>query len=97
MEQEVIELRQACTSLDASYNPRITYIMVQKKHHTQFFAESRQDVNSSGNILPGTVIDRTVCDRARFDFYLFSHAGLRGTSNATKYVALVRTGNKPCF
>ena len=49
--QEVTALRRAFKRLDASYAPRVTFIIVQKRHHTRFFAMSRQDSDRSGNPL----------------------------------------------
>ena len=51
MAQEVTALRRAFKRLDASYAPRVTFIIVQKRHHTRFFAMNRQDSDRSGNPL----------------------------------------------
>ena len=39
----------------ARYNekPKITFIVVQKRHHTRLFPNDRQWTDRSGNILPG--------------------------------------------
>jgi hypothetical protein len=47
---------QACASLEPNYQPPVTFIVVQKRHHTRLFANNHRDRNStdrSGNILPG--------------------------------------------
>lgn len=47
---------QACASLEPSYQPPVTFIVVQKRHHTRLFSSNHKDGNStdkSGNILPG--------------------------------------------
>ena len=47
---------QACASLEQDYQPPVTFIVVQKRHHTRLFAANhsdKQSVDSSGNILPG--------------------------------------------
>ena len=49
---------QACASLEPSYQPPVTFVIVQKRHHTRLFANNHDDRNStdkSGNILPGKV------------------------------------------
>ena len=49
---------QACASLEPNYQPPVTFIVVQKRHHTRLFANNHRDRNStdkSGNILPGTM------------------------------------------
>ncbi|KAK3126587.1 hypothetical protein QOZ80_7AG0558960 [Eleusine coracana subsp. coracana] len=41
-----------------------------------------------GNILPGTVVDTSICHPSEFDFYLCSHAGIKGTSRPAHYHVL---------
>lgn len=47
---------QACASLEPNYQPPVTFVVVQKRHHTRLFASNHHDkgsVDRSGNILPG--------------------------------------------
>ncbi|KAG0475514.1 hypothetical protein HPP92_015200 [Vanilla planifolia] len=63
----------------------------KKRHHTRLFPQEhnhRDLTDRSGNILPGTVVDRTICHPTEFDFYLCSHAGIQGTSRPTHYHVL---------
>ncbi|XP_076888490.1 protein argonaute MEL1-like [Bidens hawaiensis] len=88
---EMDNIRKACISLEADYMPPVTFIVVQKRHHTRFFPDKHGDRNStdrSGNILPGTVVDTKICHPTEFDFYLCSHAGIQGTSRPTHYHVL---------
>jgi hypothetical protein len=42
--------------LEPGYQPPVTFVVVQKGHHTRLFANNHNDRNStdrSGNILPG--------------------------------------------
>ncbi|PWA57345.1 PAZ domain-containing protein [Artemisia annua] len=81
----------ACISLEENYMPPVTFIVVQKRHHTRFFPVIHGDRGStdrSGNILPGTVVDTKICHPSEFDFYLCSHAGIQGTSRPTHYHVL---------
>ncbi|KAA8550272.1 hypothetical protein F0562_001956 [Nyssa sinensis] len=48
---------------------------------------------SSGNILPGTVVDTKICNPSEFDFYLCSHAGIQGTSRPAHYHVLYDENN----
>jgi len=51
---------KACASLEPNYQPPVTFIVVQKRHHTRLFANNHRDRNStdrSGNILPGMLND----------------------------------------
>ncbi|CAI5932300.1 unnamed protein product [Closterium sp. NIES-65] len=87
-EYEVAAIKQACASLEESYNPLVTFAVVQKRHHTRFFpfdSRNRSTTDRSGNALPGTVIDTGICHPTEFDFYLLSHSGIQGTSRPTHY------------
>ncbi|KAF2321711.1 hypothetical protein GH714_001720 [Hevea brasiliensis] len=85
---EMNAIRKACSSLEEEYLPPVTYIAVQKRHHTRLFPVDRGETDRSGNILPGTVIDTKICLPSEFDFYLNSHAAIQGTSRPTHYHVL---------
>ncbi|KAE9586115.1 putative post-transcriptional gene silencing PAZ-Argonaute family [Lupinus albus] len=88
---ELDAIRKACASLEANYQPPVTFVVVQKRHHTRLFASNHNDrgsVDRSGNILPGTVVDSKICHPTEFDFYLCSHAGIQGTSRPAHYHVL---------
>ncbi|CAI0400263.1 unnamed protein product [Linum tenue] len=88
---ELDAIRKACASLEPNYQPPVTFVVVQKRHHTRLFASNHNDRNSvdrSGNILPGTVVDSKICHPTEFDFYLCSHAGIQGTSRPAHYHVL---------
>ncbi|XP_065863218.1 protein argonaute 10 [Euphorbia lathyris] len=88
---ELDAIRKACASLEPNYQPPVTFIVVQKRHHTRLFANNHRDRSStdkSGNILPGTVVDTKICHPTEFDFYLCSHAGIQGTSRPAHYHVL---------
>lgn len=93
---EVDAIRKACASLEEGYLPPVTFIVVQKRHHTRLFPEdhhARDQTDRSGNILPGTVVDTKICHPSGFDFYLCSHAGIQGTSRPTHYHVLFDENN----
>lgn len=89
---ELESLRKACEELSqelkVQFRPLITYIIVTKRHHARFFSHDPSALDRSGNIAPGTVVDRTVTSADYYDFYLNSHAGIQGTSKPSKYVVL---------
>ena len=89
LNHEVTAIRAACTSLEKDYQPPITFIVVQKRHNTRFFVEDRRDADRSGNVKAGTVVDSTICHPTENDFYLMSHAGIKGTSRPTHYHVLL--------
>ncbi|XP_064115910.1 protein argonaute-2-like [Macrobrachium nipponense] len=85
---ELKEMRKACTELQADYQPAITFIVVQKRHHTRLFCQERDGVGRSKNIPPGTTVDKSITHPTERDFYLCSHQGIQGTSKPTHYHCL---------
>ncbi|KAL3683483.1 hypothetical protein R1sor_001505 [Riccia sorocarpa] len=83
LEKELIAFKKACDALESGYNPKITLVVVQKRHHTRFFP-----ARGGGNVRPGTIVDTEVCHPRDNDFFLMSHAGLIGTTRPTHYHVL---------
>ncbi|KAG0371264.1 eukaryotic translation initiation factor 2C, 2 [Mortierella sp. AD032] len=88
LRSEVASVRAACTTLDANYQPTITFVVVQKRHHARFFPTRHDEGDRNGNCMAGTVVDTGIVHPFEFDFYLQSHAGLHGTSRPTHYHVL---------
>ncbi|KAG7100186.1 hypothetical protein E1B28_001963 [Marasmius oreades] len=88
MELQII--RQVC--VDLKIRPKITFIIVAKRHHFRFFPQDPNAPNQadpkSGNCLSGTVVDTGITHPTEFDFYLQSHGGLLGTSRSAHYHVL---------
>ena len=75
---EVGAVQKACAMLDETYRPQITFIVVQKRHHTRLFCEdSRNASGKEKNVPPGTAVDRGITHPYEFDFYLCSHFGIK--------------------
>ncbi|XP_015077849.1 protein argonaute 5-like [Solanum pennellii] len=94
--EEMDAIRKACVALQSDYMPRVTFVVVQKRHHTRLFPSNHDDrtlTDRSGNILPGTVVDTNICHPTEFDFYLCSHAGIKGTSRPAHYHVLYDENN----
>jgi len=85
--QELVAIRQACKELEDDYQPAITYIIVQKRHHTRFFPADNNKYRN-GNALAGTVVDQGINHPTEGDFYLLSHEGIQGTSRPCHYQVL---------
>ncbi|KNE72409.1 hypothetical protein AMAG_16892 [Allomyces macrogynus ATCC 38327] len=91
---EVTAIRKACAALDPNYKPKLTFMIVQKRHHTRFFPDEGTIVDDrSGNLLPGLVVDSVVTHPFEFDFYIQSHLGLQGLAKPTRYSVLVDENN----
>ncbi|XP_046362549.1 protein argonaute-2-like isoform X2 [Haliotis cracherodii] len=89
LSHELRAVREACMKLEVGYQPGITFIVVQKRHHTRLFCADRKDqTGRSGNIPAGTTVDVGITHPTEFDFYLCSHAGIQGTSRPSHYHVL---------
>ena len=87
-QEEISALQRACLDLqpNGSYQPKITFIIVQKRHHTRFFPKNERDgVGKGRNVPPGTTVDQVITHHTEHDFYLCSHAAIQGTSRPCHY------------
>ncbi|RIA88165.1 Piwi domain-containing protein [Glomus cerebriforme] len=89
MDVEVKMLRDAFKGGYGENPPKLTFIIVQKRHHTRFMPASQRDADRNGNCRPGTVVDKGIVVKQEFDFFLQSHASLLGTGRPTHYRVLV--------
>ena len=75
---EVSAVQKASTMLEKGYQPGITFVVVQKRHHTRLFPADKRDARGRpGNIPPGTIVDKGITHPFEFDFYLCSHLGIQ--------------------
>ncbi|CAJ0909392.1 5960_t:CDS:10 [Entrophospora sp. SA101] len=81
LKEEINSVKVACQALQADYSPKITFVVVQKRHHTRFFAMDKKDADNTGNCLPGIVVERDIT------------TGLQGTSRPTHYRVLYNENN----
>ncbi|XP_077291844.1 protein argonaute-1 isoform X3 [Arctopsyche grandis] len=89
LQHELTAVREACIKLEADYKPGITFIVVQKRHHTRLFcSDKKEQSGKSGNIPAGTTVDVGITHPTEFDFYLCSHQGIQGTSRPSHYHVL---------
>jgi len=89
LQHELVAMRQACIELEDDYRPGITFLIVQKRHHTRLFcSDSRDQSGRSGNVPAGTTVDANITHPTENDFYLCSHQGIQGTSRPSYYRCL---------
>ncbi|KAJ4500182.1 Piwi domain-containing protein [Lentinula lateritia] len=82
------EVMQQEVCADLKISPKITFIIVGKRHHYRFFPlnpQNKLEADPKGNCLAGTVVDKGITHPLEFDFYLLSHGGLLGTSRPAHY------------
>ncbi|CAL8144681.1 unnamed protein product [Orchesella dallaii] len=88
-EVEFSGIKEACRQVQDGYNPKITFLIVKKRHHTRFRPVNARDaVRPKGNIPPGTVVDTVITHPTEMEFFLNSHVGIQGTSKPTRYHVL---------
>lgn len=44
LQHELRSVREACMKLEEDYEPGITFIVVQKRHHTRLFCAEHKDM-----------------------------------------------------
>jgi hypothetical protein len=42
LQHELTAIREACIKLEADYKPGITFVVVQKRHHTRLFCADKK-------------------------------------------------------
>ena len=91
LNDELKALRKAFAKLgDGTYNPPVTFVVAQKRHKTRLFVENpgKDGDGRNGNVPAGTVVDTNICHATEHDFFLQSHAGIRGTTRSVHYHVL---------
>ncbi|GAM33692.1 hypothetical protein TCE0_013f00787, partial [Talaromyces pinophilus] len=86
--EELPQLKKACRDMCGKKQPRISIVVVGKRHHTRFYVTREQDASRSKNPPNGTVVDRGVTEARAFDFFLQSHAALQGTARPAHYIVV---------
>ncbi|KAI3984632.1 hypothetical protein MKX01_003995 [Papaver californicum] len=79
-------IHKACASLEEGYLPPITFVVVQKRHHTRLFPANHLDRNTtdrSGNIYLGT--SRPTHYHVLYDENKFTANGLQVLTNYLCY------------
>ncbi|ETI23115.1 hypothetical protein G647_04912 [Cladophialophora carrionii CBS 160.54] len=85
--QEVPHIKSVLKDVHEDFNGKITVIVASKRHHVRAFPD-KAGADKNGNPLPGTLIERDVTTPNEFDFYLYSHIALQGTSRPVHYSVL---------
>jgi len=90
LEQELPALRKACkevypATVTKNGMPRMTIIIVGKRHNTRFYPSKKEDADRGGNPLNGTVVDRGVTEARNWDFFLQAHTAIKGTARPAHY------------
>ncbi|KAJ2950139.1 hypothetical protein O0L34_g11489 [Tuta absoluta] len=94
MESELQAVHRAYQRMKGdNTKPEVLFLLVQKRHHTRFFNANPKIANQ--NVEPGTVVDTHIVHAKELDFYLVSHAAIKGTARPTRYHAVCNDGKIP--
>ena len=81
LKNELSSIRKACTTLERGYEPKVTFVIAQKRHKTRFFVENKNDgVGKTKNVPAGTVVNTEITTLSEIDFFLASHYGNQVTT-----------------
>ncbi|KAI0144610.1 RNA interference and gene silencing protein [Xylariaceae sp. FL1272] len=93
LDNELPALREACQELykpsDTTAGlPKITIVIVGKRHNARFYPTEPRDGDKGGNPVHGTVVDRQVTEARNWDFFLQSHTAIQGTARPAHYYVI---------
>ncbi|DAA78333.1 TPA_exp: Uncharacterized protein A8136_4309 [Trichophyton benhamiae CBS 112371] len=92
LQQEIPHIKDIFSEIMGSDWPgKMTIVVASKRHHVRAFPEpnDRMAADKNGNPLPGTLVERDVTDPYNWDFLIYSHIALQGTSRPVHYHVLV--------
>lgn len=94
VDEEIPLFRQACREVYSGPEqkaglPRLTVIIVSKRHHTRFYPTDEKDADRGSNNPAGTVVDRGITEAGAWDFYLQAHTAIQGTARPAHYFVVL--------
>ena len=86
LQTEIPAIRKLFSMINQNqeWQGKITVVICSKRHHIRAFPD-RSACDRNGNPLPGTLIEKDVTSPDHFDFFLYSHTALQGTSRPVNY------------
>lgn len=78
--------------------PKICVVIANKRHHLRAFPDPKDKnaADKNGNPVPGTLVERDITSPHDWDFLLYPHIALQGTSRPVHYhVIRDEIGHKP--
>ena len=90
---EVKDLKELMRSANPGHKVEFLVVVGSKRHSVRFFPNKGGDRN--GNALPGTLVETGVTHPFENDFYLCSHAAIKGTARPMHYYVLLNEPKMP--
>ncbi|THC99021.1 hypothetical protein EYZ11_001495 [Aspergillus tanneri] len=88
LQQEVFDIKGIFMKLTQDqWKGKFTVVIANKRHHLRAFPRfgDRNSADKNGNPLPGTLIAKDITSPHDWDFLLYSHIALQGTSRPVHY------------
>lgn len=88
LQQEVFDMKSIFMKLTQDqWKGKFTVVVANKRHHLRAFPKpgDRNTSDKNGNPLPGILVERDVTSPHDWDFLLYSHIALQGTSRPVHY------------
>ena len=71
-------IRRAYAKFKVGGEPKVTFIIAQKRHKTRLFVENpNHGIGKTQNVPAGTVVDSEITTLSEVDFFLASHEGIK--------------------
>ncbi|KAF7879476.1 hypothetical protein EAF04_000672 [Stromatinia cepivora] len=96
---EIPLIKAGCKAVGAeagkgdNWCPKITLLVVGKRHHTRFFPREKKGEKYNRNLESGLLIDTGVVTPNHFSFYLQSHDSALGTAKSAHYIVITNESN----
>ena len=71
IDQELKQMRKTCNRLNPAWEPKFTIVVCTKRHHHRFFPARHENGDRNGNVMPGTIVEKSVTDPSEYDFCKF--------------------------
>ncbi|KAJ7582610.1 argonaute-like protein [Mycena floridula] len=98
-EQEAAEIKESINEVwkymkieEKFHKPKLTYVIVGKRHHITFYPDKKSDASDkkNNNCVPGFATGEGVLQNPLLqDFYLNSHQAIQGTSRSAHYTIIL--------
>jgi eukaryotic translation initiation factor 2C len=89
IQQEVPHIKAVLSKVSGKpWDGKLTVVIASKRHHIRAFPIGTDAGDQKGNPVPGCLIERDVTTPTEWDFYLYSHIALQGTSRPVHYTIL---------
>ena len=92
---EVGQFKEAFKRVSPDYNPKLTFIIVQKRINSKFFRiiDGKTGQASMANPQPGSILDHSITSRYLYDFYMIAQHVNQGTTTPSHYIVLEDENN----